>query len=294
MSNDSKEKRTLLRLFSMGFVLFLLGCSGCALTPKEVAQIPESASPKVEAISVQSVNADETRVEIVGSQPLSYTDFSLTDPPRVIVDVVGLLGPDVPTKQAVSDGNVKEISLLEETSNKNATRMLVSLARTMDYTITKEGNALIMSLHSPKLSKSEEPLTSSESEKPAQPEITSADNQTPSNPRIFFKPGSKQQVQILGVDFAMLNGGKSRLTVTTSSKGAYELNRVGPKAIRLNLENATIPPLLMRRLDTTYFEGAIDRVKANFLPEKKQVTLDLTMREMVPFHVDQTDTALLV
>ena len=294
MSNDLKEKRTLLRLFSMGLILLLLACSGCASTPKEVAQSPEIVSPRVEAISVQSVNADETRVEIVGSQPLPYTDFSLTDPPRVIVDVVGLLGPDVPQKQVVTDGNVKEISMLEETSNKNATRVLVSLARTMDYTITQEGNALVMSLHSPQPTASEKQVPASESEEPAQPETTAADNQSPSNPRIFFKPGSKQQVQILGVDFAMLNGGKSRLTVTTSSKGTYELNRVGPKAIRLNLENATIPPLLMRRLDTTYFEGAIDRVKANFLPEKKRVTLDLTMREMVPFHVDQTDTAILV
>jgi len=296
MCNELKRKRKLLQFVSMGVAFIFLGLSGCASAPKKAAQSPGVVSPKVEAIAVQSVSADETRVEVVGSQPLPYTAFKLIDPPRVIVDIQGLPEPQTLQTKPVNDGNVKEISIMRENSDKNATRLVVVLARPMDYTVTKKDHSLILALRS---------LTASESEKQEPPAETAAaqtqsetgtaaEKQPLSSPRIFFKPGQEQRVQVLGVDFVMLNGGKSRLTVTTSRKGAYELERIGPKAIRLNLENATIPPLLMRRLDATYFKGAVDRVKANFLPEKKRVALDLTLREMVPFHIDQTDSAIYI
>jgi len=295
MFNELNRKRKLLRFVYTGVALLFLGAYGCASTPKKAAQGPGVVSPKVEAIAVQSLSDDETRVEVVGSQPLAYTAFRLIDPPRVIVDVQGLPEPQVLQKKTVNDGNVREISVLQETSDKNATRVVVALARPMDYSIAKKDRSLVMTLRSLSATESEKQETSPETTEQAQEQAPEpSEKSQAAKPRIFFKPEQKNMVQVLGVDFAVLNGGKSRLTVTTSRKGAYELERIGPKAIRLNLENATIPPLLMRRLDATYFKGAVDRVKANLLPERKRVSLDLTMREMVPFHVDQTDSAIFI
>jgi type IV pilus assembly protein PilQ len=64
------------------------------------------------------------------------------------------------------------------------------------------------------------------------------------------------------------------------------MRRKGSKALELTLEESTIPPLLMRRLDSQYFEGAVDRVKASVMDSR--VVLDISLRDMVPFHVKQT------
>lgn len=294
MCNELNKKRKLLGFIYTGVALLFLGFYGCATAPTNSTQNQGVIPPKVKAIAVQSVNADETRVEIVGSQPLPYTAFKLIDPPRIVVDIQGLPDPQVLQTKAVNDGNVKEISVMQENSDKNATRLMIVLARPMEYNIAKKQNSLMVNLRSLAASQGEKEEAAAATVQ-AQPKTTPPEEKKPvPNPRIFFKPGQENRVQVLGVDFTMLNGGESRLTVTTSKKGAYELQRIGPKAIRLTLENATIPPLLMRRLDATYFKGAVDRVKANLLPEKKQVVLDLSLREMVPLHVDQTDTAIFV
>ena len=112
--------------------------------------------------------------------------------------------------------------------------------------------------------------------------------------RIFFKPGQAEVAQILGVDFTMLDYGKSRLSITTDRKIPYHVERKGPKALVLDLEGATIPPLLLRHLDSKYFEGALDRVNGAIDPAKNRVSFTLHLREMVPFHVDQSDKGLFV
>jgi len=57
-------------------------------------------------------------------------------------------------------------------------------------------------------------------------------------------------------------------------------------------QESTIPPLLMRRLDSRYFEGTVDRVKASLTDS--QVILAISLREMVPFHVKQTYAAISI
>jgi type IV pilus assembly protein PilQ len=94
------------------------------------------------------------------------------------------------------------------------------------------------------------------------------------------------------VDYMMLDGGRSLLVVTTDKKATYEMQRKGPKALELTLEDSTIPPLLMRRLDSQFFEGAVDRVKASVMDS--QVVLDISLRDLVPFHVKQTVAGISV
>ena len=296
MCNDLNRKRKLLQFVYLGVAMIFLGLHGCASAPRKAAQEPKAVTPsRVEAIRVQSVNASETRVEVVGSQPLPYTAFKLTDPPRVVMDIQGIPETQVLQTKQVNDGKVKQISIEKYNAEKNTTRVVVLLARAMDYAITKEDNSLIVDLHTLTAAETQTKKAAEKQPVEASAETNASVEKKPvSEPRIFFKPEKDHQVQVLGVDFAMLQAGKSRLTITTSEKGVYDLQRIGPKGIRLNLEDATIPPLLMRRLDATYFKGAVDRVKANLLPEKKMVSLDITLREMVPFHIDQTDSTIYI
>lgn len=286
MGNELAKRHKLLLFVYMGLVLFFLGLYGCASAPKKIAQDLEMVppTPKVKAIRVRSPNAHETLVEVVGSRPLPYTTFKLGDPPRIIVDLQAVPEPRVLQTKRVDDGNIKQISVARDKYDTKATRVVILLARAMNYDIVKKDHSLFLTFNRP---------LAGEGEKQEPPEKRVIQAQF-SSPRIFFKPGKDHLTQILGVDFTMLKDGRSRLTITTSRKAVYALERVGPKTILLDLENATISPLLMRRLDSTYFKGVLDRVKANLSREKKRVSLDLTLREMVPFHIDRTDSAISI
>jgi type IV pilus assembly protein PilQ len=115
---------------------------------------------------------------------------------------------------------------------------------------------------------------------------------TPSEPRIFFKDTPGPLTQILGIDFTLLDQGKSRLIVTTDKKTKYDLNQQGPKTLILKVPEATIPPLIMRHMDSKHFEGAVDWVKASL--SQKDVAISITLREMVPFHVKQTESTITI
>jgi type IV pilus assembly protein PilQ len=114
-----------------------------------------------------------------------------------------------------------------------------------------------------------------------------------SEPRIMIEPSKSDQDQILGIDFTMLEQGKSRLTITTNNEVTYDLDRKGKNALSLNLYDVSIPPsVLLRKIDTTHFQSALDRVKPVYSKEKKSLSIGLSLREMVPFHIKQTDKGL--
>jgi type IV pilus assembly protein PilQ len=117
---------------------------------------------------------------------------------------------------------------------------------------------------------------------------------TESEPRILFEPTKSDLTQVLGIDFTMLEAGKSRLTITTDKKVAYDLDRKGDKGLVLMLHDATIPSLLLREIDTTHFQTALDKVKPAFSSANKEVSIDMSLREITPFHIKQADNGLSI
>ena len=114
----------------------------------------------------------------------------------------------------------------------------------------------------------------------------------PSEPRIIADPVLTDLNQVRGIDFTMLEQGKSRLTITTDKKVSYNLDRKGRNALELKLQDIVIPSLLLRDIDTKHFKTAIDSIKPIFSSEKKEVSLTLFLREMVPFHIKQTENGI--
>jgi len=115
---------------------------------------------------------------------------------------------------------------------------------------------------------------------------------TVSEPRIFIEPIQSDLNQVLGIDFTMLEQGKSRLTLTTDKKVDYDLDRQGDKSLVLKLHETTIPSVLLREIDTTHFQTALDKVKPSFSKENNEVALVISLREMVPFHIKQAENDL--
>ena len=112
-------------------------------------------------------------------------------------------------------------------------------------------------------------------------------------PHMLFKPVQSDLSQVLGIDFTMLESGKSRLIVTTDKKVEYNLDRKGEKSLVLNLSDTTIlPEVLLRKIDTTHFRSALEGIEPSFSSEKEEVSLVISLKEMVPFHIKQTETGL--
>jgi len=263
--------------------------SGCATPSSSVAiNSDEAKGPVIEQIKV-SPSPLETVVEITNSRYTPYTAFKLADPPRVILDIRGTPSGDLPQTTKINDENLLEISFEEGKTQAMTTRMVANLARQVDYQVVATDNVIRLTLTKKQLM----PEAKEQIEPKASPVVQEKKEPVEAKePRIFLKPRSSDLNQVLGIDFTMLDHGKSRLTVTTDKKVRYDLNRKGTNSLVLRLTETTIPPLLLREIDTAHFKTALDRVKPAFSSAKKEVSLDLFLREMVPFHVKPTDTGL--
>lgn len=273
-------------LFALLLAVVVWVVSGCAVPTSVTGKPPvaETEPASVESLKIQAAGDEETVVEIVNSRSAPYTSFKLIDPPRVVVDIRGVPGKNLAPVTQWNDQNVTEVRVETGKTQPLTTRVVIGMARPADFIASDQDNVITLTVKS-----RPQAMTTTQVEQGKEPLVAQKEPVTPQDPRIFFQPGfTKGKHQVLGVDFTMLNHGKSRLTVTTNTKVPYDLERKGPKALTLVLDGTTIPPLLLRRLESTYFEGAVDRVKASYVSEN-QLSFAILLREMVPFHVDQKE-----
>jgi len=268
---------------------------GCATSSTTQRPTEEATSPSIEAITISSSGDEMTVVEITNTRSAPYTTFKLIDPLRVVLDIGGIPGNELPLFTPVNDGNVIGIHLEQGKADDKTTRVVVGLARDLDYEVSERDNSIRLML-SPK-AVPEETSEKTGTEMAAGAKVTEdagESEQEATEPRIFFEPRATDLNQILGIDFTMLQHGKSRLTVTTDRKAGYNLERKTPKTLLLTLEETIIPPLLLRRLDSTHFEGAVDRVTSGYSSTDKRLSLAISLRDIVPFHVDQSDSGIRI
>jgi len=275
-----KEKSiSLLIIFFLTFLVF-----SCAQAPvkKEVAGITEENSTQIESIKVISdPSIEKAMIEITSSKLVSYAAFKLVQPLRLVVDfnalpAQGLTGPDV-----TNDRLIKGIHFEKIREKPASTRLIATLLQDVEYNVREADKTIKFMLLAKKTTEIETkqlPTTPAEEE-----EIVAK------KPRLYFSPSKTQLNQILGVDFYMLPKGKSRITVTTTKKADYDLSRKNSLTLLLEIMDATIPSELTRYLNSSLFKGAVNQITPIIKVAEKQVGLQIELREMVPYHVMQTD-----
>jgi type IV pilus assembly protein PilQ len=118
---------------------------------------------------------------------------------------------------------------------------------------------------------------------------------TESEPRIFFEPSDSKLGQILGIDFSMMPQEKSRLTVTTNKRVAYDLDRINSNIFALNFHDSKISnEVLLRHIDTTEYQTALEKIQPVFDEGNNEVSLNITFREVVPYTINQSDDDLII
>lgn len=268
------------------FLFITLGLlAGCTSTTKKEAPPLESPEPIIESINVTSTPTGTVLV-LTSSRPTPYTAFQIVDPPRVVLDIRGKRSGNLPVSRDINNEILENIRFEDSSTQDNMTRMLVNLANPADYSVVDQDNKIRV-VFVPKQIEAKAPQTA----------MVSGDNDTTassSEPRIYFKPKESDINQVLGIDFTMLDHGKSQLIVTTDKKVPYDLDQKGTKGLELKLANSTIPPLLLREIDATHFPAALERVRPAFSSSEKEVDIDVLLKEMVPYHVKQTDNRISI
>ncbi|MBW1801408.1 MAG: secretin and TonB N-terminal domain-containing protein, partial [Deltaproteobacteria bacterium] len=266
-------------------ICFLI-IAGCATPAAKQKANQESLPPVIEAMNLTSMDG-KVIIEIVNNRPAHYTAFKLIDPPRIILDIRGVPGENLPLDTDVNRNRIQDIRFEKGKTQAMTTRMIIETAGPLDY-VTETADHIIRLTISPEqpTARISEPVPQ---EKPTPKKAASEDQAAPSAPRIFVKPKPSGINQVLGIDFTMLDRGRSRVIVTLDHKGPYDLQRKGPKTLLLKLPQTTIPPQILRGIDSSQFKGAVSRITPSFTAAEKQVQVTIDLKEMVPFHMKQTD-----
>ncbi|RPI77699.1 MAG: type IV pilus secretin family protein [Desulfobacteraceae bacterium] len=290
MGKERKLKMARLSLI-LYLVLFAFTLS-CATTTSSNDQASSNTTHAPFITKVETIpSAQTTTIKITCDKPALYTAFQLADPPRIILDINGKQGPELASVINVKNGNINQIRFQEGTVQAASTRMTIELDTPLTYQAEAVDNIIQLTFKTKAVTTAPVP----EETQPVlaeQPIASGPETTAAAKPRIFFQPKASDLNQVLGIDFAMLDQGKSRLVVTTDKKSTYDLKQQNAKTLILKLGKTTVPDLLKRQLDARHFEGVVDQVKASFVQNEKQVIIAILLREMVPFHVNQTDNEI--
>jgi len=274
----SMRKATIISSLTAFSLICLI--SGCAQAPpkKPVTPVVEERPAEIQSVNVISdPQGREATIEITSSKLVPYAAFKLVQPLRLVVGlnalpVQGLTGP------AVINGKVvKDIQFETAKDKPVSTRVIATLSQDVEYNVQEEDRTIRLVL-SPKIQVAAKPLEEGEI--------------GPKEPRRFFSPGKTKLNEILGIDFFMLPQGKSRVAVTTGKKAEYELSRKNTLTLLLNIKEATIIPELTRYIDSSQFEGVVSRITPIVKVPERRVDLEIALKEMVPYHLMQTDTEI--
>jgi hypothetical protein len=174
------------RTFLAIAIWVLMGCATSSTTQRSSV---ESKPAIIEAVNIASSEEEMIIVEIINSRSVPYTTFKLIDPLRIVLDVRGTPGAGLPLFTQVNDGNVTDIRVEQGNTKDMTTRVVVGLAKDVDYDVVEKGNTIRLAL-SPKLVPQETPKQSVPEMAMAARETEDAGgvDQAQTKPRIFFEP----------------------------------------------------------------------------------------------------------
>jgi type IV pilus secretin PilQ/predicted competence protein len=220
-----------------------------------------------------------------GDGALSYTTLDLTNPPRLVVDVAGVINDVNPRSFNLDLGSVKQVRTSQyKLTPEKVTRVVFDLSRTSPYTIETQGPALAVSFIDAGHDQAEPdaaPASRSEKKKSAPEPAVEALTPLPepaaaasSNPATESEPGvepaaGQNSLREVGQDVVLFDNSEGRPPASGMPKGSREA-------------------INMTTLPSTAFESrTIAGGKKNYRGEKISVAFrDADMREVMFFFAD--------
>lgn len=304
-----KFSESLALVFCIGLVVafFFAGCTTPTSGRKTgVTDIDPSQALEITSIGLSEA-ANSMNVVINGTAPLTYTSVKQPLPLGVVLYFpntrLSVSNPD-----AQSTGNpVISIKAGQIEAKTNTSRIEILLASDVPYNVVQDGNALNLQFDKP-VSVSSESSNDSTTPSDVAPQLTATDEKQPVQPSPVqsVKPtgtfqgtgtriGQENQIWVNRIDFLGEEGGRSTLSIETTAKIDYNIEKVSDKMLELRLANTKIAEFRQRPLITTRFESAVNRIMPIQLPSMKDFSLfSIELREPVPFYTEQVGGLLLI
>lgn len=295
--------RRLTLAFCLGLVV-ALGLGGCA-TPDTGQKTELTAVDPPRAIEITSIGlsegADAVDVVISGTAPLTYTSVKQPLPLGVVLYFPNTR-LNVPSSRVASGGNpVFSIEASQVETKNETSRIEILLASDVPYHVVQDGTSLNIQFKKP-LAASEETQASSMAQ-PAATVVTQPVQATPRAPiqttGTFQGTGvpveKREPVWVNRIDFLGEADGRSTLSIETTAKVEYAIQKISDKHIELRLMNANIADFRQRPLITTRFQSAVNRIMPIQLPSMKDFSIfSIELREPVAYFTEQVGELLLL
>jgi len=256
-----------------GLLFAMLGCliCGCS-TPSETRVDVADKTPGVAVIG--SVRTDVTPgraiITFVCSKRTTHGDpFAMANPARIYFDIKGTPAKDLPDQVKLKAGPVKEI-LIKEKEGGNTGVVVYVRHEVNDSRLIKRGTDIVLEVTPRALEKRV--------------------------PELQTSPGDAAAIslaRILDVTVTQRKGNRTRLSVKTNKKVKYDV-KLDRMVLVIDLKNGSIQPDLMKKLDSDHAVGAVSRVNAFYSASDHHVSLRITLRKLVPYHVTQDGGALMI
>jgi type IV pilus assembly protein PilQ len=301
------ERLTLVFCLGMIVALFFAGCATQDSVRKTgVADIDPSPSMEITAIGLTE-DAESTSVVISGTEPLTFMSVKQALPLGVVLYFKNTR-LNVSNANVESSGNpVASIHASQKEANGNTSRIEILLASDAPYNVVQDGTALNVQFAKP-AGTIQERVDNSETQSSTAPVLTTSTETPPEQPAptqpvqpsgVFQGTGAQigkdNQIWVNRIDFLGEEGGRSTLSIETTSQVEYNMQKISDTLLELRLMNANIAEFRQRPMITTRFESAVNRIMPVQLPSMKAYSLfSIELREPVAYYTEQVGGLLLV
>jgi type IV pilus assembly protein PilQ len=289
-------------LFMLGVLFVFAGCaSGPHAKPAAVTPEPTPGEKIIHRIAV-SEDVETSQVIMYANQPLTYTAVKHQFPLGVVLYFPDTALEGIQDSYSPPDSTlIKAIQASELRRKRPSSRIEIRLNRDVSYEVTRAENQVLVRLSrksvvEPREAKKPEPEKAPQIAKKVQPETRKmARAETPVEAQVTSEKIKKAAAWVNQIDFQMLEDGKSRVAVGTTSQIRYETQKPSDKRLLLKLFNTRIPDFRRRPLITTRFKSAVDRIlpiQSTKMGDTAVIAIEL--REAVPFRVHQKKNVCIV
>jgi type IV pilus assembly protein PilQ len=297
-------------LLTLALIIGLMGgCASKAPTKPGVLEPEAAAEEKVIHEITLAEEATQSLVVIKGNQPLPYTSVKHLLPLGVVLYFPKTSLEGVQETYTPESPLIKSIVTTELTGRGGYSRVQINLKDDVPYKATQEKNRLLVCFKkaiaegtggeeraavAPKEPAVPEPEKGIEVERGPEPRAQGVEPVGPT-------PASAEAGQVgkpafvNRIDFIMLDGGKSRVTIGTTNRVRYETEKPSDKRLLLKLLNTKIPKSQKRPLIATRFKSAVDLVvPIQTAKMRDTAVISIELREAVPYRVEQKENVLVV
>ena len=235
-------------------------------------------APATKLIAIQPFTTDQSaEIALVTDGKLPpYHAFSLTKPPRIVVDLMGITSGLDRESFSLSGPLAKKARIGKY---KDKLRVVIDLepATGVPYEAVPGSDRLLLSL---------KPGAGF----PAQPAETAPAAVAAPTEAVAAKGAA---AVIKAIDFKLLDSGQSRLTVTADKRLEPTVQVTGANSLSLVLKNAELPKHLRRHIDTGQFASAVNVIDPRLARgAKKTVDIHVELRDMVPYNLSPADSQI--